>query len=180
MPLKGEGTPPAEPTRKDGNGALQAMTGKGRTPVQLDDLLNDLRERGLRITPQRREIVKLLLRAEGHLTAQEVYERLQPRFPEISRDTVYRTLRTLAVLGLACQSHLQTPEASRFALAQGHHHHMVCIDCGRSVEVADCPITSLVEGIAARHGFVAAGHALEIYGYCTACSTTRSQGGARP
>lgn len=139
--------------------------------MTVDQVLAQLRERGLRITPQRRSIVELLLEHEGHLTAQEVHDHLLPRFPDVSLDTVYRNLRLLSMLGLVCQSHLQTGQASRFALASGrdHHHHLICIDCGATEEFADCPMDSLVKAVTARHNFTPAGHALEIYGYCAAC-----------
>lgn len=143
----------------------------------MDQLLGDLRVRGLRITPQRRQILRLLMEADGHLTAQEVYERVRPLFPDVSLDTVYRTLRTLAVLGVLCQSHLQTPRASQFGLAAGHHHHhLVCIGCGRTIEVLDCPLGPFLDDVAARHAFRAAGHALEVYGYCTGCQEGRGDG----
>lgn len=140
----------------------------------MDQIIADLRTRGLRITPQRRLILRLLHEAEGHLTAQEVYERVRPVFPDVSLDTVYRTLRTLAVLGVACQAHLQTPHASQFGLASGrHHHHMICIECGDTVEILDCPLAPFLEAAAARHAFRPAGHALEVYGYCAECSGER-------
>lgn len=139
--------------------------------MTIDELLDKLRSHGLRITPQRRAIVEALMSSVGkHLTAQEVHDHLLPRFPDISLDTVYRNLRMLTVLGLACQEHLQTGQVSRFALAPGHHHHhLICIDCGDTVEFADCPIPDALALVTARHNFVPAGHALEIYGYCTAC-----------
>lgn len=140
-------------------------------PEQMEQLLAHLRARGLRITPQRVQILKLLLEHDEHLTAQEIHDRLRPLFPDLSLDTVYRTLRTLAVLGIVCQSNLQTPSASRFALAPGghHHHHMICIECGTAMEIPDCPLPSFLDDVTARYGFSAAGHALEIYGYCVPC-----------
>lgn len=139
-------------------------------PVDLDGLLQILRGHGLRVTPQRREILRLLLESNRHLTAQECFEKLRPSFPDLSLDTVYRTLRTLTVLGIACQSHLQTPHVSRFGLAAGeHHHHLVCIDCGDTFDLDVCPVSPGIQETAARLGFQVAGHALEIYGYCKAC-----------
>src|SRR5690554_4040702 len=95
---------------------------------RLGEIMARLRAAGLRGTPQRRAIVQVLLDSPRHLTAQEVYDQVRGSFPELSLDTVYRTLRTLAQLGIACQSHLQTRHANRFSLAMAddHHHHLIC------------------------------------------------------
>ena len=142
----------------------------------LDELITRVRGAGLRATPQRRAILQVLLETGRHLTAQEVYERLHPSFPELSLDTVYRTLRTLAQLGIVCQSHLQTRHANRFSLAVAdhHHHHLICITCGRSVEFSECALPVSLTEVARRHDFAPLGHAFEIYGYCGPC---RAAGG---
>lgn len=141
--------------------------------ITLDTMLAKLRRHGLRITPQRRSILNLLLEHGDHLTAKEVHDGISHQFPDISLDTVYRNLRLLAMLGIVCQSHLQTGGVSRFALTPGHHHHhhLICIDCGTTEEFADCPVPNVMEQVAARHGFVPAGHAFEIYGFCQPCQT---------
>lgn len=143
---------------------------------RLEQLVERMRAHGLRITPQRREIIKTLLEQGGHLTAQEVYNRLRSQFPDLSLDTVYRTLRTLAVLGIVCQLHLQTAHASKFGLLPDghHHHHLVCIDCGDMIEVFECPLPGLVEKWSEQHGFEPAGHAFEIYGFCGPCQKQRA------
>lgn len=142
----------------------------------LDEIMTRLRATGLRATPQRRAVLQALLGAGRHLTAQEVHERLRGSFPELSLDTVYRTLRTLAQLGIVCQSHLQTRHANRFSLAMAdhHHHHLICIDCGLSVEFAECALPASLSDVARRHDFAPTGHAFEIYGYCGKC---RPKGG---
>ncbi|HEX6990177.1 MAG TPA: Fur family transcriptional regulator [Bacillota bacterium] len=138
---------------------------------ELDEMLSRVRAAGLRVTPQRRAILQVLLEDGGHLTAQQVYDRVRQPFPELSLDTVYRTLRTLAQQGILCQSHLQTRHAHRFSLAaEGrHHHHLICIACGHSVDFAECALPASLAEVARRHGFAPTGHAFEIYGYCGRC-----------
>lgn len=132
---------------------------------------------GLRLTPQRRAILQVLAEERRHLTVQEVQERLREAQPGLSLDTIYRTLRTLAGLGVVCQSHLQTRHPDRFALAvTGHHHHLICLACGASIEFEECELPQALAGVAERHGFQTTGHALEVYGYCAGCR----EGRARP
>ncbi|MFO7245591.1 MAG: Fur family transcriptional regulator [Thermaerobacter sp.] len=146
---------------------------------RLDDLMARLRAAGFRGTPQRRAILQVLLASPRHLTAQEVFNQVRDSFPDLSLDTVYRTLRTLAQLGIACQSHLHTRHAHRFSLAAAgdHHHHLICIHCGRSVEFAECAVQASLAQVARRHGFALTGHALEIYGYCGDCRRDGGEAG---
>ena len=144
----------------------------------LDAVIETVRASGLRVTPQRRAILRVLIEERSHLTAQEVYERLRPLFPELSLDTVYRTLRTLAGMGIVCQSHLQTRHANRFSLAleRHHHHHLICLDCGESIEFQDCALPAALSRLAERYDFVPTGHAFEVYGYCARCRDAGMEG----
>jgi Fe2+ or Zn2+ uptake regulation protein len=97
-------------------------------------LMNALRSAGLRLTPQRLAIVQCLVGDETHPTAQELYERLQRRFPTISVATVYNTLSALNGIGHCRQLDMGGP--SRFDPNVAPHDHAVCERCGaiRDVE----------------------------------------------
>lgn len=141
----------------------------GMTGKNLGRLVEKMRDMGMRATPQRREIVRVLAESGRHLTARQVHAKMRVKFPDVSHDTVYRNLRTLALMGLACQSHLQTGRASRFALVPNHHHHMICIECGHTVDLPGCPLTDYLADMTAAHDFEATGHLFEVYGRCTRC-----------
>lgn len=133
-----------------------------------------LREHDIRFTTGRRAIVAALAGATGPMSAGELSEALAPNAPLSS---IYRTLTVLEEAGVVTH-HLGAKGLTRFELAEwltGHHHHLVCIDCG-SVSDVDIPaakeerVRDLVSEIAAVAAFDAIDHALEIEGRCSQCA----------
>src|SRR5947208_708492 len=96
------------------------------------DAARMLRERGLRVTPQRRAILEALGRDE-HLSADDVHARATAAVPGISRGTVYATLAELSELGLV--SAFGSPEPVRYELNVVPHQHFRCRQCGRLFDV---------------------------------------------
>jgi Fe2+ or Zn2+ uptake regulation protein len=128
----------------------------------------------IRYTRGRRAVVETLARAAGPMSAAELNAELSPAVPLSS---IYRTLSMLGDAGVVVH-HLGAKGMTRFELAEwltGHHHHLVCIDCG-SVADIDIPpskeesVRSLVSEIAATASFDATDHALEIEGRCARCA----------
>jgi Fur family peroxide stress response transcriptional regulator len=98
-------------------------------------MLADLRNAGLKMTPQRIALVEHFANDESHPTAQALFERLRPAFPSMSFATVYNTLDALAKAGLS--STLRLGQAARFDPNTTPHHHAVCDSCGEVRDVAD-------------------------------------------
>ena len=91
--------------------------------------INDLRERGVRVTPQRAHTWRVLTESEEHLTAEEVWERARDTLPGLELSTVYRSLEALRAVGLVADSRL--PEGPRvFEARPALHPHLVCESCG--------------------------------------------------
>ena len=135
------------------------------------EMLEDLKRAGLKLTAQRQAIVRHFASDETHPTAQELYDRLRPEFPQMSFATVYNTLVALAAAGRS--GTLRLGQAARFDPNTEPHHHLVCESCGA---IADMPAPSLAPSPAAvrRLGRAAPGfkvRAVErIYrGLCAAC-----------
>lgn len=128
-----------------------------------------LRERGVRVTTQRLEVLEELRRERDDVTAQTLWRRLRERGSQTGLATVYRTLALLNEKGVIdTLSHHGTELCYR--LCNGtHHHHMVCSSCHRVVEVEQCGLESWLAEVAARHQFVATDHTVEITGVCAAC-----------
>ncbi len=133
-----------------------------------------LREHDVRFTSGRRAVVEALARASGPMSAAELDEELGA---EVPLSSIYRTLSVLEDAGVVAH-HLGAKGLTRFELAEwltGHHHHLVCIDCG-SVSDIDIPspqeesVRGLVSEIAALASFSATDHALEIEGRCARCA----------
>jgi Fur family transcriptional regulator, ferric uptake regulator len=133
-----------------------------------------LRDHDVRFTIGRRAVVEALAGARGPMSAAELSEALAPNVPLSS---IYRTLAVLEEAGVVTH-HLGAKGLTRVELAEwltGHHHHLVCIDCG-SVSDVDIPaakeekVRDLVSEIAAVASFDAVDHALEIEGRCSKCA----------
>ena len=128
----------------------------------------------VRYTKGRRTVVTTLAEGDGPRSAAELSTQIGPTVPLSS---LYRTLAVLESVDVVTP-HFATKGLARYELAEwltGHHHHLVCIECGtvEDVEVAahhEQQVEALVESIAAPSGFNATNHALEIEGTCKACS----------
>jgi Fur family transcriptional regulator, stress-responsive regulator len=103
-------------------------------------LVDRLRDRGWRLTAQRRVIAEAMAGEHVHLTADEVFERARRALPEVSRATVYNTLNELVGMG---ELHEMTHADGRKRYDPNvveRHHHLVCVDCGQMLDVtADDP-----------------------------------------
>lgn len=99
-----------------------------------EEMARTLKEAGFKLTPQRLAIIELFSADHSHPTAQELFERLQKRFPTMSFATVYNTLDSLAKTGLS--GTLRLGGAARFDPNTTPHHHAICDACGM---VADIP-----------------------------------------
>lgn len=124
----------------------------------------------LKMTPQRRQILESFLSEQGHVTSEELYQKVKQDNPAIGQATVYRTLRLLADAGLAKAVEFGDG-AVRYEILYGqtHHDHLICEKCGANVEVVDPSIERLQEEVASRHGYALTGHKLYLYGICPEC-----------
>jgi len=141
-----------------------------------DEMVAELRRAGLRLTPQRLALLEAFAGDKTHPTAQDLFERLKPKFPSMSFATVYKTLDALAQAGLTRT--VRIGQAARFDPNTAPHHHLVCDACG---EVFDVPVRSLNAGRAAtrRIARVAPGFSIRaverIYrGTCPRCAPQRT------
>lgn len=133
------------------------------------DLTKALITGGYRLTTARRVICETLVSAGGHLTPDELVDAVRQHEPGIGRMTVYRTLDILCELGHVRPIFQGTGAAHYVVLEDGHHHHLVCSECGSVVEFAECVIEPITELISDRFDFVIDGHLLELYGRCRDC-----------
>jgi Fur family ferric uptake transcriptional regulator len=125
----------------------------------------------LRTTPQRAAIVDALSVADAFLTTQEIHDLVRGAGRRVGLATVYRTLQALADNGAVDVLRNHEGEAMyRRCASVGHHHHLVCRACGRSVEISSDEVETWADESARRHGFTAVTHLAEIYGLCADCS----------
>jgi Fur family ferric uptake transcriptional regulator len=132
-----------------------------------------LKNKGLKHTPQRINILETFLEAKRHLTADELYFIVRNKYPQIGRTTVYRTLKLLCDAGIAQEVYFGE-RIARYEVKIGydHHDHMVCVKCGKFFEVFDERIEQLQDELTKKYDFVPLDHRLEIMGLCSKCRNT--------
>jgi Fur family ferric uptake transcriptional regulator len=135
-----------------------------------DIFRNCIKEKGLRNTRQREEILDAFLSSKEHITVEELFNSLKKKNPGIGYATVHRNLSLLCECGLADEIKIGAQKA-RYERKFGkkHHDHLICTKCGRFIEVHDDKIERLQEKLAEANDFTPLRHKLEIYGICKNC-----------
>jgi Fur family ferric uptake transcriptional regulator len=127
---------------------------------------DDKSQSARRRTGQRDAIVAALGAASAAMTAQELHDRLD----NVGLATVYRNLGRLAEDGEIDSIRRPNGELAYRACGHGHHHHLICRECGKVVELHDCAIADWSRRIGAEHGFSGIEHQAELLGTCADCS----------
>ena len=138
--------------------------------MKLSDIMSLLRTHGYRITPQRKALLKVISESRDRFTPADIYRRARRISPAIGVVTVYRMLEALDGLGLICRMH-GADECRTYLMRRpsGHHHHLICVSCGKVVDVTSCDMSTLEDQLASDTGFAISGHVLEFQGLCHAC-----------
>jgi Fur family peroxide stress response transcriptional regulator len=142
---------------------------------QLDAFIVRCRTARLAVTPQRLAIFRELAATERHPSAEELHAAVRREMPTLSLATVYKTLDTLVGIG-AVRPVSRLGARGRWDANLGAHHHLVCTVCGSVTDVSEPALDAAARPArraAARCGFVAEGHAVEIFGRCAACRRAR-------
>ena len=144
------------------------MTTVEQNPVE--QFLRFMNRKKLNITIQRRIIAEEFFRLPGHHSLEEFYKQVELRDPGIGQTTVYRTLKLLCEAGLANEIQF-SDNITRYEKAEPnkHHDHMICLECGKIIEITDSRIENLQKEIACQNGFNLLGHSHNLYGICRDC-----------
>ena len=141
----------------------------------LEDLRGKLSERGYKMTPQRKEILRIFVEHSDyhHMSAEDVYAILRKKDSEIGLATVYRALDLLSKLGILVQIDFGDG-CARYELNTAdpkvhHHHHLICVKCKKVIEFEEDLLDDLEEVIAAESGFQILNHEVKFFGYCKDC-----------
>lgn len=127
---------------------------------------------GVRSTRQRSAVADVLREQSGFHSAQEYFDLLRNRGQRIGLTTVYRTLQALVASGDVDMLVGADGEARYRGCGQalGHHHHLVCRQCGRTVEIAATEVEQWASSVAVAHGFTSVDHTVELVGTCRNCA----------
>ncbi len=123
---------------------------------------------GVRLTPQRFMVLEVLESQPGHRTAEHVLAGVQARYPYVNKTTVYRTLELLTSLGLVAMTDTGAGR-TEYELLESPHHHLICKDCGRQIELPDATLNPLRALIEREHGFRPCFDHFALFGVCRDC-----------
>ena len=124
---------------------------------------------GVRSTRQRSAVLAALAEIDDFRSTQELHDYLRRRGDAVGLTTVYRTLQALAEAGEVDVIVREDGESVYRQCSSTHHHHLVCRDCGRTVEVEGPAVERWASRVANDNGFTDVSHTLEIFGVCSAC-----------
>jgi Fur family transcriptional regulator, ferric uptake regulator len=136
---------------------------------------DQLRERGLRWTPQRRTLVEVLASTGGHVTGAQLVERCRAADPTTIPSTVYRTLDVLEEIGLVRHGHGPDGREEFHVVPAAEHGHLYCDVCGGSWEIADAQADAISRALAAADGFEVDISHVTVVGRCRACQDTQGE-----
>lgn len=126
-----------------------------------------------RQTRQRTAVSALMDELAEFRSAQEIHDLLKARGEQVGLTTVYRSLQSLAATGDIDFLVTDDGETVYRRCGTQHHHHLVCRDCGTTVEVSGPAVEQWADAVAAEHGFSDVSHTLEMFGRCARCSSAR-------
>ncbi|WP_297631844.1 Fur family transcriptional regulator [uncultured Clostridium sp.] len=146
---------------------------KNNVSVDMQELKENLKEKGYKLTPQRRAIVDTIIKNEGkHMTAEEIYDEVKKDCPEIGLATVYRTVILLEDIRLLSRLDL-SDGCSRYEIVhedeEHRHHHLICNECNKVFEVEEDLLDQLEERVENKYKFKIKDHSLKFYGICSEC-----------
>jgi len=139
----------------------------------LEELIELLRQNGYKITPQRRAILEVLAHDKSHPTVEQVYQRVLLTMPDLSRTTVYNTLRELSDLGELAPVHDLSEGGQRYDTNHRPHHHLYCIQCHNLVDI-DHDFEGLDLPPKETSGYQILNRQVTFYGICPACQAERA------
>lgn len=134
------------------------------------NLIHTLKQKKLRNTRQRQQILEVFFSTDGHLTVDELYEKVKKINPKIGYATIHRTLKLLAECGIAEGIKIGNQKiVYEHKYGRKHHDHLMCLKCGKFIEIFSEELENIQDEVANKHNFKVIDHKLIIYGLCEKC-----------
>ena len=133
------------------------------------NIITSLSERGYRMTPQRMMVLSAIERSNHHISAEEIYAQVVAKYPHLNISTVYRTLELLHKLGLVTETDLGGGRVRYHPADKGHHHHLVCQECGKVIDLDESVLESLKLVLKRDYKFDPEIRHMAFFGTCADC-----------
>jgi Fur family transcriptional regulator, ferric uptake regulator len=134
-----------------------------------EEVIDALRQRGARLTIQRRMVIEALCDDRDHQSVQAIQERLHAQGTHLTEPTVYRIVQWLKELGFVSQTDLGHSGIVYQLIGDRRHHHLVCLACGRVIDVDDGIMDSLRATLRRDYDFEPRIDHMAIFGLCRNC-----------
>ncbi|PIQ83584.1 MAG: transcriptional repressor [Candidatus Omnitrophica bacterium CG11_big_fil_rev_8_21_14_0_20_63_9] len=136
---------------------------------RLEQVEQQLKQQGVRLTAERRTVVRRAL-AFLHFTAEELVKDVHKADSTIGRATIYRTLALLQDVGMIDKHDFRYgPPNYEVMSAKSHHDHLMCVACGEIIEFQEPRVEALQEEVVQRFGYHLVSHTHKLYGVCRTC-----------
>jgi Fur family transcriptional regulator, peroxide stress response regulator len=132
--------------------------------LQLEEIVDTLRNEGLRITPQRIAIIKYVINTQSHPSAEEIHKIIQKKYPMVSMATVYKTLDLLRKMSMVQELGFADGSA-RYEANVEKHINIICMRCGRIDDIDEHSLSTLESKVAEKSNY----EIFELYGFCSEC-----------
>lgn len=134
-------------------------------------LVNRLGENNYKLTPQRKDILSVLIaNSDKHFSAEELYNEVKKVNPDVGLATIYRSLELLCSLGITHQHDFDNNyKRYELNLEGHHHHHLICINCGKIIEFNDDVLEEFENNLTKGYDFEIINHRIKFYGVCSEC-----------
>ena len=139
--------------------------------ARFEELVDKLRERGYRATPQRIALLRLLSASDGHPSASHLYGQIKDQFPTTSLATVYKTLNVLKEIDEVLELGFSNGDNRYDGNKPYPHPHLVCTNCQKILDVEVSLAQNLVQEAAQSSGYQIVSHRLDFYGLCPDCQS---------
>ena len=136
---------------------------------QPGDIAGKLSKQGYRLTPQRLMVLSAIENSDSHISAEEIYVQIVAKYPNVNISTVYRTMELLKRLGLVTETDLGEGRVRYHPAEKGHHHHLVCRECGAIIDLDESLLATLRSALLREYKFNADLRHLAILGRCVNC-----------
>ena len=137
--------------------------------ARFEELVNKLRERGYRLTPQRIALLRLLAASDGHPSASHLYDQIKDQFPTTSLATVYKTLNVLKEIDEVLELGFSNGDNRYDGSKPYPHPHLICINCQKILDSEVSLAQNLVQEVAQSSGYQIVNHRLDFCGLCPGC-----------
>ena len=138
------------------------------------NMVDELSQQGYRMTPQRLMIVSAIEKSTEHISAEDIHAQVVVKYPNVNVSTVYRTLELLEQRGLVTKTDLGGGRVMYHPVEKGHHHHLVCRECGMTSDLGESALAPLRETLLRDYQFIAELRHMGILGLCVNCKKKAS------